>query len=123
MHIDMYQLSQEIQASQSRMYALNKKIHGQSIPDQAPSINTNLVQIAANPTTVIQGVDPGIVTAASGVATSSASLFQTANRFQAISDEKMVPHPTEEGILRGIYWLLVWLWCLYQRTCSKKHKA
>lgn len=77
MHIDMYQLSQEIQASQSRMYTLNKKIHGQPISDQTPSINANLVQIVANPTTVIQGIDPGIVTAASEVATSSASLFQT----------------------------------------------
>ncbi|KAL7328789.1 hypothetical protein PS15p_207006 [Mucor circinelloides] len=113
MHKDMYQLSQEIRASQSRMYALNKKIHGQPIPDQTPSINANLVQTVGNPTTIIQGIGPDIVTAASGVAASSASLFQTANRSQAISDEKMVPHPTEEGVMHGIYWQLVWLWCSY----------
>lgn len=57
------------------MYALNKKIHRQSIPDQSPSIDANLMQAATNPTTVIQGIDLDIVTAASGVATSSASLF------------------------------------------------
>ncbi|KAL7314182.1 hypothetical protein PS15m_005790 [Mucor circinelloides] len=48
------------------MYALNKKIHRQSIPDQSPSIDANLMQAATNPTTVIQGIDLDIVTAASG---------------------------------------------------------
>lgn len=84
MHMDMYQLPQKIRANQSRMCALNKKIHGQSIPDQTSSIDANLVETVTNPTAVIQGTDPVIVTAASRVATSSAFLFQAVNVFQAI---------------------------------------
>lgn len=117
------------------MYALNKKIHGQYIPDQTSFIDANLVQTVTNPTAVIQGIEPVIVTAASRVATSSAPLFQAVNIFQAMSDEKMALHPTETDRPfsltanmvntatlsnqdkklkeRNIYWQLVCLWYLY----------
>ncbi|EPB93097.1 hypothetical protein HMPREF1544_00171 [Mucor circinelloides 1006PhL] len=79
----------------SRMYALNEKIQRQSIPDQSPSIDANLVQTVTNPTTVIEEIDLDIVAAASRVATSSISLLQAVDRLQTISNEKMASRPTE----------------------------
>lgn len=77
------------------MYALNEKIQRQSIPDQSPSIDANLVQTVTNPTTVIEEIDLDIVAAASRVATSSISLLQAVDRLQTISNEKMASRPTE----------------------------
>ncbi|GAN01094.1 hypothetical protein MAM1_0004d00525 [Mucor ambiguus] len=54
-------------------------------------INTKLMPTVANPSTIIQDIDPGIVTAASGVATAPGSLFKAVNRFHAISNDQIVP--------------------------------
>ncbi|KAL9552827.1 hypothetical protein PS6_004255 [Mucor atramentarius] len=106
------------------MYALNKKIHGQSIPDQTSSIDANLVETVTNPTAVIQGTDPVIL-----LPVPSSSKQSTYSR---LSDEKMALHPKEtdrpfsltanmantatlsnqDKKLKesGIYWRLVWFW-------------
>ncbi|CAO0796693.1 unnamed protein product [Mucor circinelloides] len=85
-----------IQERQSTMYLLNKKVNGQSAPSKGRLTDANLRHIVAEPTTIIQGIDPGIVTVASGMATSPASLFSAVNRFQAISNEAMAPHPRDK---------------------------
>ncbi|KAL7324037.1 hypothetical protein PS15p_210608 [Mucor circinelloides] len=95
-HMEQSNLLHVIQERQSRMYLLNKKVNGQSAPSEGRLTDANLRHIVAEPTTIIQGIDPGIVTVASGVATSPASLFSAVNRFQAISDEAMVPHPRDK---------------------------
>ncbi|KAL9536388.1 hypothetical protein MBANPS3_012683, partial [Mucor bainieri] len=80
------------------MYLLNKRINGQPTPQQdPPPLDANLVSIIAKPNTVVQGIDPGIVTTASGMATTSASLFEHINRFQALSEDTARPHPKDNA--------------------------
>ncbi|KAG1114734.1 hypothetical protein G6F42_014112 [Rhizopus arrhizus] len=91
-HKEQSNLLHVIQERHSRMYLLNKKVNGQSAPSKGRLTDANIRHIVAEPTTIIQG----IVTVASGMATSPASLFSAVNRFQAISDEAMVPHPRDK---------------------------
>ncbi|KAF1800357.1 hypothetical protein FB192DRAFT_1458774 [Mucor lusitanicus] len=97
LHAKQAKLLQEIQERQSRMYILNKKIHNQRHPPQGSHLDPKLAPIVAASSTVVQGIDPGIVTAASGVGTYSRSLFEAVNRFQAISNEEEVPHPKDQA--------------------------
>ncbi|KAL7330325.1 hypothetical protein PS15p_205290 [Mucor circinelloides] len=95
-HKEQSNLLHVIQERHSRMYLLNKKVNGQSAPSKGRLTDANLRHIVAKPTTIIQGIDPGIVTVASGVATSPASLSSSVNRFQAISDEAAISHPRDK---------------------------
>ncbi|KAF1800871.1 hypothetical protein FB192DRAFT_1437221 [Mucor lusitanicus] len=44
----------------------------------------------------VQGIDPGLVTMATGVATTSQCLLNSVNRFQALADNKLVLHPKDK---------------------------
>ncbi|CEP15260.1 hypothetical protein [Parasitella parasitica] len=102
-YMEMSQIAEEIKQNQSQMYVLNKKVHGQLVPDShAPVAADNLMLLLANESTIVQGVDPGIVTTATGVATTVGSLFAAINRFEAISDDKIVPHPMDAHIEFGL---------------------
>ncbi|CEP12397.1 hypothetical protein [Parasitella parasitica] len=99
----MSQIAEEIKQNQSQMYVLNKKIHGQLVPDShAPVAADNLMLLLANESTIVQGVDPGIVTTATGVATTVGSLLAAINRFEAISDDKIVPHLMDAHVEFGL---------------------
>ncbi|KAK4514727.1 uncharacterized protein ATC70_002329 [Mucor velutinosus] len=82
----------DMRESQSKVFALNKKINGKLIPAQGPLIDVNIMPTLADPFTSIQGIDLGVVTVAPGVATSLCFPFEAVNRFQAISDDQTVPH-------------------------------
>lgn len=94
-HMSMSKLQQDILDKQSTMYLLNKRINGQPTPQQDPPPDASLVSIIAKPNTVVQGIDPGIVTTASGITTTSMSLLEHVNRFQALSSDTMIPHPKD----------------------------
>ncbi|KAF1806486.1 hypothetical protein V8B55DRAFT_1007498 [Mucor lusitanicus] len=80
------------------MYLLNKQINGQPLPQQGPPPNASLLPIIAKPKTIVQGIDPGVVTTALGIATTSASLFEHVNRFQALYDnDTTMPHPRDSN--------------------------
>ncbi|GAN10321.1 hypothetical protein MAM1_0343c09859 [Mucor ambiguus] len=93
----MDQLILVIHHSQPKMYILNKKNSDQPIPTQDLPIDPRLMLIATGSTTIVHGINLGIIAAGSGVANSIHSLFQTFNRSQVISDDQKVPHPKDKG--------------------------
>ncbi|CEP16880.1 hypothetical protein [Parasitella parasitica] len=67
---------------------LPPKIYGQLVPDShAPVAADNLMLLLANESTIVQGVDPGIVTTAG---------------YWAISDDKIVPLPMDAHVEFGL---------------------
>ncbi|CEP19739.1 hypothetical protein [Parasitella parasitica] len=68
-----------IRDGQSRLFLLNKKIHNQPVIYTQP-VQKNALSIHA--ATAIQGIDPGLVTMASGIYTSPITLINSIKRYQ-----------------------------------------
>ncbi|KAL9543354.1 hypothetical protein MBANPS3_008154 [Mucor bainieri] len=88
LYLDQQRLQHSKSQDQSNLYMLNKKIHGQAVvvskPVPAPP--------SFGPNTKIQGVDPGVVTMASGVCSGQKPLFESINRYEALQDHQESIH-------------------------------
>ncbi|CEP17881.1 hypothetical protein [Parasitella parasitica] len=66
LYFQQQKLQDSMSQDQSRLYILNKKIHGQPVVSSKPTP----IPLSFKPTTKIYGIDPGVVTMASGVCSS-----------------------------------------------------
>lgn len=71
-------------------------IRGERLPNEQHTLDGNLVSAIAHQNARVQGIDPGLVTMATGVATTSQCLLNSVNRFQALADNKLVLHPKDK---------------------------
>ncbi|CEP16919.1 hypothetical protein [Parasitella parasitica] len=67
-------------------------IYGQLIPDRKVPAAGNLIPILANQSIIAQGIDPGLVSTATGAAITANFLFYVINKFKTISDDKAEIH-------------------------------
>ena len=93
--MEMLEITDTIKTNQSLICTLNKIIRGQPLLENKIHSHTDLLQSVSTGNTIIQGIDPGIIATATGISTSTKSLFQSINSYQAISDTKAVPHPLD----------------------------
>ena len=93
----MLEVTDIIKTNQFLIYTLGKKIRGQPLLGIKAHSRKDLLQSVSIGNTIIQGIDPGIVTTATGISTLTKSPFQSINRYQAISDTKVVPHPLDHN--------------------------
>ncbi|CEP18395.1 hypothetical protein [Parasitella parasitica] len=70
--------------------------------NHASVVADSLILPLGNESTIVQGIDPEIVATATGIATTAGSLFAAINRFEAISDDKIVPHPMDAHVEFGL---------------------
>ncbi|CEP06845.1 hypothetical protein [Parasitella parasitica] len=78
-YVEVLKLQEQIRDGRSRLFLLNKKIHNQPVIYTQP-VQKNALSIHA--ATAIQGIDPGLVTMASGMYTSPSTLIHSIKRYQ-----------------------------------------
>lgn len=93
--MEMPEITDAIKTNQPLIYTLNKIIRGQPLLKNKIHSHTDLLQSVSTGNTIIQGIDLGIITTATGISTSTKSLFQSINNCQAITDTKAIPHPLD----------------------------
>ena len=89
------ELNTIINASQTKMYFLNKQLSGQAVPVSTypvPLLSQKTRKKILEDKVLLQGVDPGIVTTGSFNCVKPSTLFESANRFERLQVEETVGH-------------------------------